>query len=526
MKFAPVLALAFVAQPAVVQLAVAQDVLNQVAVAQHRGPDLLLYNYRVGPESGLGLRVTNCEGPAFLWQIRAREPGEGGFGDWVPLAFESLDKHGSGGARYAFRSPAPRPGDLEHRVLYLHLRDRRLVPSSVVVDGSGEGPAEEPGGEILDFDWGLGGVALPAGLVVSDSQPWWEFLEITAENANAAHPDAAVLVDSSAWAEGAGGPRTHGAGTTLRGAPRAGDQDLGQVLAIAAHLTDSDGDGLVDAPEVESAGGLLTFTLSGPSRVPLITLFDVDEPGGFLRSFQGDVLLGEEEIPAGEDLSTQTLWLPGGFSLITRIEVELAGSGAVVDLTIHGCPAIINFDESSTGVPLALEAGQEVFGEYAGLGLFDVLAGTNNDPDHPDLAILFDTAQPSGEDFDLLTPGPGIGNDLPRKKILILAEDDADSDGDGLVDDPDDETAGGVITFQWITSDVYFLSATVIDVDLDETAFVRIHDQARDAWVVLPFASLGDNSVQTVSRLVGTTRVIEFHFSGSGGVVELRVCSD
>ncbi|MEE8469582.1 MAG: hypothetical protein V3T22_14070, partial [Planctomycetota bacterium] len=257
-----------------------------------------------------------------------------------------------------------------------------------------------------------------------------------------------------------------------------------------------------------------------------ITLFDVDEPGGFLRSFQGDVLLGEEEIPAGEDLSTQTLWIPGGFSLPTRIEVELAGSGAVVDLTIHGCPAIINFDESSTGVPLALVPGQEVFGEYAGLGLFDVLAGTNNDPDHPDLAILFDTAQPSGEDFDLLTPGPGIGNDLPRKKILILAEDDADSDGDGLVDDPDDETAGGVITFQWITSDVYFLSATVIDVDLDETAFVRIHDQAQDAWVVLPFASLGDNSVQTVSRLVGTTRVIEFHFSGSGGVVELRVCSD
>jgi len=208
------------------------------------------------------------------------------------------------------------------------------------------------------------------------------------------------------------------------------------------------------------------------------------------------------------------------------VEVELAGSAAVVDLTIHACPAIINFDESSTGIPLDLEPGQEVFGEYGGLGLFDVLTGTNNDPDHPDLAILFDTARPSGEDFDLLTPGPGIGNDLARKKILILAENDEDADGDGLVDDPDDERAGGVITFQWVTSDVYFQSATVIDVDEDETAFVRIHDQSRDEWVVLPFASLGDNSVQTVSARVGTTRVIEFHFSGSGGVVELRVCSD
>ena len=514
MKFVPLLALVFCAPSAT-----AQDV-----TAQELGPRLQPYRYRVGSECGLGLRVADAEGPAFLWMIRARESETEAFGDWVPLAFELLDIHGCGAARYSLRSTAPRPRDLEHRVLFL--RDGRLVASSAVAEGFDEGPAEEPPGELLDFDWGLGGVALPAGLVVSKTQPWWEFLEITADNANAEHPDAALLVDSSAWAEGAGRPRTRGTGALRRGAPGAGDRDLGQVLAIAAHLTDSDGDGLVDGPQVESAGGLLTFHFAGPSRVPLITLFDVDEPGGFLRSFQGDVLIGEEEIPVGEDLSTQTLWIPGGFDLLTRIEVELAGSGAVVDLTLHGCPAIINFDESSTGVPLALEAGQEVNGEYAGLGLFSVLAGTNNDPDHPDLAILFDTSRPSGEDFDLATPGPGIGNDLPRKKILILAENDEDADGDGLVDDPDDERAGGVITFQWITSDVFFRSATVIDVDVDETAFVRIFDQGRDTWVVLPFSSLGDNSVQTVSSRVGPTRVIEFHFSGSGGVVELRICSD
>ena len=180
MKFALLIALAFIAQTAAAQ-------------------DLRPYRYRVGSETGLGLRISHAEGPAFLWMIRARESGTEEFGEWVSLAFESLDRDGRGAARFALNSPVPQPRDLEHRVLFL--RNGRLVASSAVAGGSDEGPMEEPGGELLDFDWGLGGAALPAGLVVSDTQPWWEFLEITATNANAAHPDAALLVDSTAWAE-------------------------------------------------------------------------------------------------------------------------------------------------------------------------------------------------------------------------------------------------------------------------------------------------------------------------------------
>ena len=77
-------------------------------------------------------------------------------------------------------------------------------------------------------------------------------------------------------------------------------------------------------------------------------------------------------------------------------------------------------------------------------------AGTN-------AAIIFDTANPTGGDPDLGTPnsdfgGPGLGvggksgspfqNDAALGNALIIAENLTDANGDGLIDDPDDE--GGI----------------------------------------------------------------------------------
>src|SRR5262245_32027993 len=67
-------------------------------------------------------------------------------------------------------------------------------------------------------------------------------------------------------------------------------------------------------------------------------------------------------------------------------------------------------------------------------------------------ALVFDSARPTGGDFDLGTPhasfgGPGVGaggasgpyqNDEPKRKLLIVAENLVDWNDDGLVDSPDD----------------------------------------------------------------------------------------
>jgi hypothetical protein len=77
----------------------------------------------------------------------------------------------------------------------------------------------------------------------------------------------------------------------------------------------------------------------------------------------------------------------------------------------------------------------------------------------PTAAMIFDSADPTGDDFDLGTPnedlgGPGIGvagqlgstyeNIDPKGKILIISED-------GDTSDSDDNVVGGVLMFLFAT---------------------------------------------------------------------------
>ena len=56
--------------------------------------------------------------------------------------------------------------------------------------------------------------------------------------------------------------------------------------------------------------------------------------------------------------------------------------------------------------------------------------------------MIFDTANPTGGDTDLATPGYGLGNDTALGNVVILSED-ADSS------DPDDNAGGGTLTFTY-----------------------------------------------------------------------------
>ncbi|MDP6542396.1 MAG: PEP-CTERM sorting domain-containing protein [Phycisphaerae bacterium] len=69
---------------------------------------------------------------------------------------------------------------------------------------------------------------------------------------------------------------------------------------------------------------------------------------------------------------------------------------------------------------------------------------------HPDKLVIFDTNNYTGGDIDLAYPWPG-GNLQGQQlhKIFVIAENARDYNHDGLIDNPDDEARGGVVTIKF-----------------------------------------------------------------------------
>jgi len=466
----------------------------------------------------VGLALRDADGPMCWLQVTAGHVLPSGSSPWFSLGVHTLDASGSVDVELLA------PTALLLGLPPVHLRavfrqdgslvQARTVSTTLTPEQTAD---EEPQGEMLDLAWGLGGVAMAAGERVSLSQPWDRFLVIGADNAAAGHPDEAILFDSAQPSGGDTDLATPGNG------PGNG-KALGMLLVIAEHVNDG-GDGVVDDPDDEGAGGVLVFDFLGRVNVGGFKVVDVDldEPGGEVRFYRDDVLVWTNPLLPKGDNSVQSV---GGWRDTDRMEVELAGSGGVGDLLIYPCETVFNFDETSTGTPLGFEPGQEVSGDFtsfSGLGVW--FQATNNDAAHPDKCIVFDSAAPTGDDPDLLTPGLGIDNTAPQRNVLVVTENDVDSEPDGLVDDPNAEDSGGMIVMDWFTSDGWFRGGTVIDVDEDETAFFVVYLSALgDPTVTVPLASLGDNSSQTLDVMIGPTRRVEFHCSGSAALAELVIC--
>jgi hypothetical protein len=142
---------------------------------------------------------------------------------------------------------------------------------------------------------------------------------------------------------------------------------------------------------------------------------------------------------------------------------------------------------------------------------------------HPDLAILFDSANPTGGDFDLVTPGYGWDNGTAEGKLLIIAENDVGLDL-GSVSDPDDEAAGGTFYFRF-EQPVILTELTLIDVDASETAQMRSYgyggygNRGFVNWA--SFDGMGDNARQSFGFAAVPIRELEVELSGSGGIASL-----
>jgi len=158
-------------------------------------------------------------------------------------------------------------------------------------------------------------------------------------------------------------------------------------------------------------------------------------------------------------------------------------------------------------------------------------------------ALLFDSAFPTGGDFDLGTPhihfgGTGIGaggasgpfvNDEPRGKVLIVAENLVDWDGDGLVNSPDDlnaaATTNATLRFDFAAiGPVTLHGLTVIDVEASELPpFLTYLDADGNGLGTFTLPATGDNGVAEV-ELGGVEGVSQLvvHMRGSGAIDDLR----
>ncbi len=383
--------------------------------------------------------------------------------------------------------------------------------------------------DLLDFDHTLGDDSVMVAGRTIDNQWAAIGLTISAVNTHPAHPDRAILFDT--------GNVTGGDSdlATPNGAAVGNTQALGNALIIAENEAGAFGPtGLVTVPDDEAWGGSLRFDFADEATVCSVTLIDIDElPGTELRFYRnGNLAVPDEVIPVFSlgDGSVQTLhFFESG---LDRFEVFLKGSGAIPMLELIPCPRILDFDESSTGIPLGLKPGEVITNQFASIGVtieaVNEFVGPGGEPEqnHPDKAILFDSANPTGNDPDLATPNPGVpSNDQPLGLLLILAEDDIDNNTDGYVDDPDDEEEGGEIRF-FFASDVTILSARLVDVDASEVTSLRCFDQfdVQIANVIVPTGS--DGAVQSVFPNVSGVRRVVLDLGGSGALSDLRFCPD
>lgn len=171
----------------------------------------------------------------------------------------------------------------------------------------------------------------------------------------------------------------------------------------------------------------------------------------------------------------------------------------------------INFETDAASN--SLQAGDSIDDEYGALGL------NISTPDHDFGAMIFDSANPTGGDYDLRTPrssgsgsssSTGIGNTQPQGNVLIISED-----GDSA--DPDDNATGGTLRFKWDNS-VRLTGLDLLDIDLQEQTVTVETSQGNIPVQSYTAQNLGDNSHQTVELNGELADQLDLNLVHSGAV--------
>ncbi len=166
-------------------------------------------------------------------------------------------------------------------------------------------------------------------------------------------------------------------------------------------------------------------------------------------------------------------------------------------------------------------------------------------------ALIFDSSLRTGGDTDLGTPhqdfgGSGIGsggqlgapyqNDTAQHRVLILAENLIDADGDGLIDSPDDAVVYGMLVeLDFTTIQAPFVPAavsvheiTTIDAEGSNPGEVRFYDAQNQLIATTTLIAGGNNGRVTQSvglpgiGVFGVARM-EFQLNGSSALDDVKI---
>ena len=198
------------------------------------------------------------------------------------------------------------------------------------------------------------------------------------------------------------------------------------------------------------------------------------------------------------------------------ITTTLAGIGMAFAMTTAQA-VVVDFDEFA--------AGTVIDGAFEGWSV----STDGFSPMSPDVAVVFDTGAPTGEDFDLEAPfftdNPDIPNEYNPNNVLIIQENGPCSSM--MCDEPDDDRNGGTIIFEF-DAPVTVNSIDVFDIEENENtgtfelfAFAFTGDGDLIATVSIPVTG-GDNTWDRVTfddlTNVGSLGIF---LSGSGAIDRL-----
>ena len=193
-----------------------------------------------------------------------------------------------------------------------------------------------------------------------------------------------------------------------------------------------------------------------------------------------------------------------------------------------------------------LHAGKIVAQVLTAQGRPVVVKGTNSRFDAAtNAAVIYDSACVggcSGQDPDLGTPnedfdGPGVGEGGERGKsgenaslrgnVLIIGENLSDIDGDGFVDDPDDQGTATVIHELDFSAfaPTTVLGLTLLDIEnVEQPASIELFDMNGASLAKFPVPATGNNGVAEV-ELTPTSGVWKMIVTlrGSSAIDEIRL---
>ena len=204
----------------------------------------------------------------------------------------------------------------------------------------------------------------------------------------------------------------------------------------------------------------------------------------------------------------------GRLALIGRVALGASALAVGILAVMLGSPSQQAVGQSCAGQFTinfnGLPAGTILGEQYAGSGVHISAVANEN---HPDALIVFDTNAPPTHDPDLAVD---IGN------IAVLAENVRDENGDGLVDDPDENNFGGQVTFAF-DQEVSIGSVLWVDKDHVVDNFVVAYNAAGEVIVSVPVPLGANGSVQRVEVNADGVRRLEFVYQESGGFTGIEV---